>query len=86
MFTLTKSFNNSNFTIVSNTVMNDNSISLEAKGLFAYIAHHANLKEISIKDLVGQFNEPRKEVIKITEELTNAGYIKNNNGDAICQF
>lgn len=66
----------SNFTVLSNELLRDNSLTWEARGLLAYLLSQSESWEVSVKHLVNQSPKAsRDKVYRIINELVEAGYI-----------
>lgn len=63
------------FTIVYNACFKDNTISMQAMGLFAYLMTLPNDWEIHKEELVSHFSNGRDAVLKAFDELVEKGYI-----------
>jgi hypothetical protein len=63
------------FTIVYNACFKDNTISMQAMGLFAYLMTLPNDWEIHKEELVSHFSNGRDAVLKAFDELIEKGYI-----------
>lgn len=63
------------FTIVYNACFKDNTISMQAMGLFAYLMTLPNDWEIHKEELVSHFSNGRDAVFKAFDELVEKGYI-----------
>ena len=72
------------YTIVSNHILRDNTLSWRARGLFVYILSKPETWKVYSKDLVNQATEGRDAMRKAMAELIKAGYIEkhqiNQNG------
>lgn len=64
------------YTQISNTILNDNSISLKAKGLFAFMDSKPDGWNFTIKTMAAQLKEGEDAVKATLKELKEAGYIK----------
>ena len=64
-----------NFSIIYNDCFKDDSISLQAKGLFAYIMTLPADWEIHKTELINHFSNGRDAIIKAFNELVEKGYI-----------
>lgn len=66
-----------NYTIVSNEVTRDNSISLSARGLLIFmLGCKEDTWEFSVAKLIKNTNTSRTKIENALEELENAGYLK----------
>lgn len=63
------------FSIVYNACFKDNTISMQAMGLFAYLMTLPNDWEIHKEELVSHFSNGRDAVLKAFDELVEKGYI-----------
>lgn len=72
------------FGIVPNSLLNDNTISLKAKGLYAYMHSKPDNWDFTINGIASQLLEQYKAVASALKELENAGYLtrKNYQGEA----
>ena len=72
------------YTIVSNHILRDNTLSWRARGLFVYILSKPVTWKVYSKDLINQATEGKDAMYKAMKELVNAGYVERhqttNNG------
>lgn len=74
-----------NFTMISNEVVNDTSISFKAKGIMLYLLSKPDNWAVYEKDIISHSTDGRDSVRNGIKELINAGYIsrhrvRNQNG------
>ena len=82
MSILSKSFQ-VNFTQVPNQIINDERVSLKAKGLYLFFVSKPDDWEFSLSGMTSQLKESKDTIISIINELCKFGYIdkvKNRNG------
>ena len=67
-----------NFTIVSNSILQDNKISLKAKGLYAIINYYLSIPNFELYKsfLMTNCKEGRDNFDKVWKELKDTGYLK----------
>ncbi len=78
-----------NYTQVSNTILNDNKLSLKARGLFAFMDSKIDGWNFTIKSISKQVKDGEDSVRTALEELKNNGYIKyhkQQNGHGIYEL
>lgn len=76
---------NKNYTVMSNTALQDPNLSLKAKGLWAHVMCQADVWNFSGRSLEKILKESRPTINGILKELEDAGYlvrgtVVNNNG------
>lgn len=71
-----KDYTNISFTQISNDVIRDNNISLNAKGLLIYMLSCTNDWNFSLKALCQNTNSSRRIIENAIHELESAGYVK----------
>ena len=64
------------FTRIANSALRDNRLSLDARGLLAFMLTMSDKWDFSIKGLAHQVNISEKTVMRLVKELKAAGYIK----------
>lgn len=75
------------YTIISNNVTRDNSISLSVRGLLIFmLGCKENVWDFSVAKLIKNTNTSRTKIETALNELENAGYIKRNQGRNINRF
>ena len=82
MSILSKSFE-IHFTQVPNQIINDERVSLKAKGLYLYFVSKPDYWEFSLNGMTSQLKESKDTIISIITELCKFGYmdkIKKRNG------
>jgi len=82
MSVLSKSFQ-INFTQVPNQIINDERVSLKAKGLYLYFVSKPDNWQFSLNGMTSQLKESKDTIISIINELCKFGYmdkIKKRNG------
>ena len=77
MSILKKSFK-INFTQVPNTIINDNGVSLQAKGLYLFMISKPDNWQFGLSGLESQLKETRKTILKVMDELISLGYMEKN--------
>lgn len=75
MSILEKDFD-SNFTQIPNEVINDNTVSNRALGMYTFMASKPNKWEFSLNGLVSQRKEAKTALLSQIEELIEAGYLE----------
>ncbi len=76
---------NKDYTVIANFALNDNNLSLKAKGLWAYIMTKPDKWNINGRGLAEQLKESRPTINTILKELEEHGYlqrgvVRENNG------
>ena len=66
------------YTIVSNHILRDNTLSWRARGLFIYILSKPETWKVYTKDLINQATEGKYAMYKAMKELVEAGYIERS--------
>lgn len=69
---------NRNFTVINNGIIQDANLSLDAKGLFAYISYvmqFSDKESVSISDLQGCTADSEEQTRAALDELTRNGYL-----------
>lgn len=67
---------NEHYTTISNFALEDNKLSLKAKGLWAFIMTKPNSWNITSRGLASQLKEGRDAVMSAMKELETAGYLE----------
>jgi hypothetical protein len=65
------------YTQVLNKVLNDNGLSLEAKGIYAYLSSKSqtNQHNLNYSIMYKELKEPKKVIDEAIDELVNGGYL-----------
>lgn len=74
------------FSQIPNQIINDNRVSLKAKGLYMFIVSKSDNYDLSLNGLVKTLKESRGAILRIMDELIELGYldkIKNRVGNKV---
>lgn len=65
------------YTQVLNKVLNDNKLSLDAKGIYAYLSSKSqtNQRNLNYDIMYKELKEPKKLIDEAIDELVKAGYL-----------
>lgn len=74
--TIIRNIYNNNYTVVPNSMANDESISWRARGMLLYIITKPESWNINTRDLVNKGDLGRDGVLSVLKELKEAGYIR----------
>lgn len=80
-----------NYTVISNTILRDEKISLKAKGMLCVVWSLPDKWEYSVKGFEAIFKEGRDAIISTLDELEDAGYLvrtkyQNDKGQWDCDY
>lgn len=74
------------FTQVANVVLNDENLSLEAKGLYSYLFSKPSGWEFHPSTMAKDLKESHKTILRIVKELIEKGYIKRTQSNVNGKF
>lgn len=77
-----RSEKNKNYTVISNVGINDERLSLKARGLYAYLLSKPDSWKISDRGLSSVLTEGRDAISKALKELEDSGYLVRNRESA----
>lgn len=64
------------YTVIANHALNDNRLSLKAKGLWAFIMTKPDTWKVNYRGLQSQLKEGKSAILSSMKELEEAGYLK----------